>query len=98
MISSAATPRATRSTVRPTSVSEWVEFAAQSGFMVSGVTRRRLPLAFGPWIDRQRVPAPMAEAIRALFAAVPADVRAHFDVRDGDDFTIDTAVFELRAV
>lgn len=84
--------------VRDYSVADWVEFAAQSGFEVRGVTRRRLPLAFDAWIERQRVPEPMVAAIRALFAAVPADVRAHFDVREHGDFTIDTAVVELRAI
>ncbi len=82
--------------VRDYSSSEWVAFAAEAGFKVMGVTRRMLPLNFEQWLMRQRVPAPMAEAIRMLFRAVPEDVRTHFRIKDdGFDFAIDTAVFEL---
>jgi SAM-dependent methyltransferase len=81
--------------VRDYAVAEWVEFATQAGFVVTGLTRRRLPLGFDAWIARQRTPAVQVQAIRALFAAVPADVRAHFEIRANDDFTIDEVVFEL---
>ncbi|MDR3475963.1 MAG: methyltransferase domain-containing protein [Devosia sp.] len=84
--------------VRDYSMAEWVEFATQAGFMVTGVTRRRLPLDFASWVARQRTPEVQVKAIRALFAAVSSDVRAHFDVRENDDFTIDSVVFELRSL
>ena len=82
--------------VRDYSSSEWVAFAAEAGFKVTGVTRRMLPLDFGQWLSRQRTPPVMVEAIKALFTAVPEDVRTHFAIRDNFDFAIDTAVFELR--
>lgn len=81
--------------VRDYSVAEWVEIATQAGFVVTGVTRRRLPLEFGPWTARQRTPEVQVSAIRALFAAVSDEVRAHFEIRDNGDFTIDQVVFEL---
>jgi SAM-dependent methyltransferase len=81
--------------VRDYSVSEWVDFATQAGFVVTGVTRRRLPLEFTPWLARQRVPDVRANAIRALFSEVSEEVRRHFDIRENDDFTIDDVVFEL---
>lgn len=81
--------------VRDYSVAEWVEFATQAGFVVTGVTRRRLPLEFAQWTRRQRTPEVMVKAIRSLFGAVSDDVRKHFDVRENDDFTIDSVVFEL---
>ena len=77
-------------------LAEWVEFAAQAGFGVTGVTRRRLPIEFSAWLTRQRTPPVMAEAIRALFAAVPQDVRDHFEIGPSNDFTMDVMVMELR--
>ena len=50
---------------------------------------------FAQWIKRQRTPEVQVAAIRALFAAVSADVRRHFDIRENDDFTIDPVVLEL---
>jgi len=81
--------------VRDYSVSEWVEIFTQAGFMITGLTRRRLPLEFDAWIARQRTPEVQTKAIRALFAAMPPEVRASFDIRANDDFTIDPVVFEL---
>jgi hypothetical protein len=81
--------------VRDYSSSEWIAFAAEAGFKVTGVTRRMLPLEFTPWLSRQRTPEPMADAIRALFSAVPDDVRRHFRIDDSFNFSIDTAVFEF---
>jgi SAM-dependent methyltransferase len=84
--------------IRDYSVSEWSEIASQAGLAITGVTRRRLPLDFAQWIMRQRVPDVRANAIRDLFAIMPADVRKHFDIRERDDFTIDIALFEMRRV
>lgn len=84
--------------VRDYSSSEWVAFAAEAGFKVTGVTRRRLPLDFEQWLMRQRVPETMASAIRALFRAVPQEVRAHFGIGESDDFVIDTALFEFASL
>ncbi len=81
--------------VRDYSMSEWVEIGTQAGFVVTGVTRRRLPLDFAQWTKRQRTPEVMVAAIRALFAAVSDDVRKYFEVRENDDFTIDPVVLEL---
>jgi SAM-dependent methyltransferase len=82
--------------VRDYSVSEWAGIAAQAGLMVTGTTRRRLPLEFQPWIMRQRTPPIRVAAIRDLFAVMPEDVRRHFDIREHDDFTIDIALFEMQ--
>ena len=84
--------------VRDYSVSEWVEFLTQAGFVLTGLTRRRLPLEFSAWVMRQQTPEVQVKAIRALFAAVPEDVRVHFEVRENDDFTIDPVLFEVVPV
>ena len=81
--------------VRDYSAAEWMEFFSQAGFVVTGLTRRRLPLDFAQWAARQKTPEVHVKAIRALFAAVSDEVRAHFDVRENDDFTIDPVLFEL---
>lgn len=81
--------------VRDYAMSEWTEIAAQAGFMLTGVTRRRLPLEFGSWTERQRTPEAMVTALRTLFATAPAEVRTQFDIRDNGDFTIDSVVMEL---
>jgi len=81
--------------VRDYSMSEWVEITTQAGFMVTGVTRRRLPLDFASWTMRQRTPEVMVKALRALFASVSDEVRAQFELHANDDFTIDPVVLEL---
>jgi len=81
--------------VRDYSQSEWVEFATQAGFMLTGVTRRRLPLEFASWTTRQRTPEVMVKAIRALFASMSDEVRAQFEINEHDDFVIDPVVMEF---
>jgi len=81
--------------VRDYTMSEWVEIASQAGFMLTGVTRRRLPLEFATWTMRQRTPEVMVKAIHALFASMTEEVRTQFDIRENDDFTIDPVVMEL---
>lgn len=81
--------------VRDYSVSEWAEIFTQAGFVMTGLTRRRLPLDFSAWVMRQRTPEVQVAAIRALFEVISEDVRAYFEIRENDDFTIDPVVFEL---
>jgi SAM-dependent methyltransferase len=81
--------------VRDYSVADWTAFFTQASFVITGLTRRRLPLDFDQWVERQKTPDVQVKAIRALFAAVSDDVRAHFDIRENDDFSIDPVLFEL---
>jgi SAM-dependent methyltransferase len=81
--------------VRDYAMTEWVGIAVQAGFVVTGVTRRRLPLDFASWLERQRTPDVQAAAIRALFAAVAQPVREYFEITPDNDFTIDQIVLEL---
>lgn len=81
--------------VRDYTAPEWLAFAAEAGFKATALTRRRLPLDYDAWIARMRTPKVFADAIRALQAAVSADVRRHFDVTEDGSFAIDTAVFTL---
>lgn len=84
--------------VRDYSTTEWVGFAAQAGFAVTGVTRRRLPLDFESWTARQRTPPVLATAIRALQKAVSEPVRTHFELAANGDFVIDEVVFEFAPI
>lgn len=84
--------------VRDYSTAEWVAFAAEAGFAVIGVTRRRLPLEFDAWVGRMRTPEVQVAAIRALQAAMSDAVRQHFAIEPDGSFVIDQAVFELVAV
>jgi SAM-dependent methyltransferase len=84
--------------VRNYSVPEWVAIAAQAGFAVTGVTRRRLPLNFEQWVGRMRTSAVHVAAIKSLHAAVSDEVRGHFAIEADGSFTIDQAVFELAGV
>jgi len=84
--------------VRDYSSAEWARFAADAGFAVVGVTRRRLPLDFDAWVGRMRTPEVQVAAIRALQAAMSAQVREHFAIEPDGSFTIDQAVYELVAI
>jgi SAM-dependent methyltransferase len=84
--------------VRDYSTAEWVAIAAEAGFAVTGVTRRRLPLDFAAWVGRMRTPEVQVAAIRALQAAMSEPVRRHFEIAADGSFVIDQAVFELVAV
>ncbi len=84
--------------VRDYSMVEWVEFATQAGFVITGVTRRRLWLEFSSWVGRMRTPPIQIEAIRALQAAMADPVRRHFAIEANGDFTIDSVVFELACL
>jgi SAM-dependent methyltransferase len=84
--------------VRDYSTAEWVSIAAEAGFAVTGVTRRRLPLDFTSWVGRMRTPDVQVAAIRALQAAMSEPVRQHFEIAADGSFVIDQAVFELVAV
>jgi SAM-dependent methyltransferase len=84
--------------VRDYSSAEWVSFAAEAGFAVTGVTRRRLPLDFATWVGRMRTPEVQVAAIRALQAAMAEPVRRHFEIAADGSFVIDQALFELVAV
>jgi ubiquinone/menaquinone biosynthesis C-methylase UbiE len=79
--------------VRDRSRAEWEAAASRAGLLGQSVTQFRVALEFASWIARMRTPATLAEAIRAVQAAVSDDVRRHFDVRADGGFTIDVTLF-----
>lgn len=84
--------------VRNYSVAEFRSALAKAGFEVAAITARRLPIAFGPWLERMNTPPAQAEAIRALQRLVAVPARQHFAVAEDGSFELDTAMIEARPV
>ena len=82
--------------VRNYSEAEFRAALAAAGFAVTAVTKRRIPIAFQPWIERMNTPAVQADAIRAVQRQVSAEARRHFAVADDGSFELDTAAIEAR--
>jgi SAM-dependent methyltransferase len=84
--------------VRNYSVAELRSALATAGFEVAAITARRIPIAFGPWLERMNTPTVQAEAIRALQRLVAAPARRHFAVAEDGSFELDTAMIEARPI
>lgn len=88
--------------VRDHSVRDWLNKLAEAGFTdVEQTGQFPISLHFGDWLARMHTPPVMADAIRALFAGAPAEIKAAFSLPDllaGDDFSfvIPAAVFCAR--
>ncbi len=79
--------------VRDYTVTEWVGALSRAGFVVEGITARKLRMEFPVWIARTRTPATHADVIRAVQEAAPPSVRAHFAIGPDGSFDLDTATF-----
>jgi SAM-dependent methyltransferase len=84
--------------VRNYRVAEWVAALGRAGFLLEGLTHRRLRMEFASWIARTRTPSLRAEAIRSLQTEAPPPVRAHFAVAADGSFDLESVTFLLRAV
>jgi SAM-dependent methyltransferase len=82
--------------VRNYSRAEWQQAVVDAGFELGGLTQRRLPLAFGAWVERMGTPELHVRAIRSLQARMSAEVTAHFEIREDGSFTLDTMALEAR--
>ena len=78
--------------VRDASLDEWRSLLAQAGFDIGSVTRYRLRLEFGSWIERMKTPAAHVQAIRSLQACAGAEVREYFAIEQDGSFTVDTVL------
>lgn len=83
--------------VRDYRMSEWVPALGRSGFVVTGLTRRRLRMDFAEWTARTRTPKLNADAVRALQDVSPQAVRKHFRIEKDGSFEIESASFFLAA-
>jgi ubiquinone/menaquinone biosynthesis C-methylase UbiE len=82
--------------VRNYSEAEFRAALAAAGFAITAVTRRRIQIAFQPWIARMNTPSVQADAIRSVQRQVPIEARRHFAVADDGSFELDTATIEAR--
>ena len=82
--------------VRNYRLAEWVGSLAVAGFVIDGVTPRRLPLRFADWLARTRTPERHASAIRALQEAAPDEVRQYFAIEADGSFVLDTVTLTAR--
>jgi SAM-dependent methyltransferase len=76
--------------VRDYSVREWLTMLRAAGFEPAEPKRRRVRLEFANWIERMQTPPVMADAIRALMAEMPGEVRSHFSIEPDGSFMLDT--------
>jgi ubiquinone/menaquinone biosynthesis C-methylase UbiE len=84
--------------VRNYTLAEWSDALARAGFALKAVRSWRLRLDFASWIARMGTPEVFVQAIRALQAAAPEEVRRHFAIEADGSFTIDTMMMEASAV
>ena len=76
---------------------EWISALGRAGFRIEAMRRHSLPLDFASWVARMRTPDANAAAIRAIWAAAPAEVRDALAVQADGSFTIEVALFEAVA-
>jgi hypothetical protein len=82
--------------VRNASLAEWCALLAHAGFDVGSITRFRLRLEFGTWIERMKTPPAHVQAIRSLQAYAGAEVREYFAIEPDGSFTVDTVLIAAR--
>jgi len=83
--------------VRDYAMVQWVGALARAGFVLNGVTNRRLFMDFPVWIARTRTPPAHAAAIRSLQQGAPPSVKTHFEISDSGGFFLDVATMLARA-
>jgi SAM-dependent methyltransferase len=83
--------------VRDYAMAQWIGALTRAGFVLDGVTNRRLFMDFPVWIARTRTPPEHAAAIRSLQRRAPESVKAHFEIGDSGGFFIDVATMIARA-
>lgn len=84
--------------VRDHSVSQWRGMLARAGFGEIEVALWPMPQDFEDWVRRIGASETARAALVEMFAAAPAEARAHFAV-EGDPvarFQLDNALFEAR--
>ncbi|NOG72203.1 class I SAM-dependent methyltransferase [Roseicella sp. DB1501] len=79
--------------VRDRSRAEWEAALAAAGLAVEATAAFRVRMEFAVWVARMRTPRVQAEAIRALQAVAPAEVRRHFAIGPDGSFDLDVALF-----
>lgn len=82
--------------VRNYTLAEWVAALSRAGFVLEGVTTRRLRMEFPVWTARTRTPPLLVEAIRTLQRGAPEVVQRQFAIGDDGSFDIEGATMVVR--
>ncbi len=84
--------------VRDHSVSQWQTMLAAAGFEPPRIDRWPMPQHFETWAARIGATPTAIAALVEMFAAAPAEVRAHFQVEGSpiESFALENALFETR--
>ncbi|MEJ0004107.1 MAG: class I SAM-dependent methyltransferase [Pararobbsia sp.] len=81
--------------IRDYRADEWLAFFRKAGFAHVSVRERwRLPIDFAAWIARMRTQPLQVEAIRAIWAAAPDEVRTYFNVQGDGSFELDALMLD----
>ncbi|WP_284264326.1 class I SAM-dependent methyltransferase [Gluconobacter japonicus] len=81
--------------VRDYSIGEWVSALGRSGFLVKGLTRSRLRMAFESWVARTQTPAERVDGIHSLQRGAPAVVKDRLGLEEDGSFLLDVTVFTV---
>lgn len=80
--------------VRNYRISEWRAMLDAAGFRAPSITTWKLTLEFASWIERIGTPPERVAALRAVFGALPSEVKQYFQVAADLSFVTDRALFE----
>ncbi|MGO8920785.1 MAG: class I SAM-dependent methyltransferase [Stellaceae bacterium] len=80
--------------VRNYSRAEWEAAIARAGLAPGATSQHRLRLDFTSWVERMCTPKVQVDAIRALQAAMSANVTRAFATEADGSFSIDVALFQ----
>jgi ubiquinone/menaquinone biosynthesis C-methylase UbiE len=80
--------------VRDYRISEWRAIQEAAGFRSPAITSWKLTMAFDSWIERIGTPPERVAALRAVFEALPSEVKQYFQVASDLSFVTDSAWFE----
>jgi SAM-dependent methyltransferase len=78
--------------VRDHRASEWLAMLAAAGLAPELLGRFTIHQDFLPWVERIGTSAPAVAGLRALFDAVPGELRAAFGIRGRGDYAFDLAI------
>jgi SAM-dependent methyltransferase len=84
--------------VRDYSVPEWTAMLKAAGFAPEEARRRRIRIDYTSWIARMQTPKVLADAILALMAQMPDEVRTHFALEPDGSFMLDTASMVAHSI
>jgi SAM-dependent methyltransferase len=78
--------------VRDHRVSEWWAMFQAAGLAPELLGRFTIHQDFQPWVERIGTPAPAVAGLRALFDAVPGELREAFGIHRGGDYAFDLEI------